>query len=303
MMIRSVSLGLLAGILASCTVGVASAQKPVTRDDRGGVLYLTLAPELEFSYSGRFCGLSATPRPEEAILTLPPSKKPRIAYLMCAWPDTVNPEIGAVTFGIRYTDGINILRWGVCQEVLQAATSNWPASGEGMAIATAGRIDTSRVIELGWLAIDAVVPGTVEITPHPNPLFGARFSTATVPVESPIADLGSIGFGRPGRAPAPVFPGPSIGAACVHDSLCTLLTETEVAYYGSSVVYLGAGVPCRPDICRPGAPAGACCLLEGGCAYLSRRECAERRGRFQGDDTDCDPAPCPVNGQGGEEER
>lgn len=278
--------------------GGAWAQTQVTRDDRGGVLYLTLAPELEFSYSGRYCGLSATPRPEEAILNVPPSRQPRIAYLMCAWPDSVNPEIGAVTFGIRYTDGINILRWGVCQDVLQAATSNWPASGEGMAIATAGHVDTSRVIELAWMAIDAAIPGTIELTPHPNPQFAARFSTATVAVESPIADLGSIGFGRPGRAPLPVLPGPTLGAACVHDSVCALITELEAAYYGPSVVYLGPGVPCRPDICRPGAPAGACCLPEGKCSYLTRKECAVGGGVYMGDGTDCDPDPCPDSGQG-----
>ncbi len=297
-MILRVALGWLVATLIVLTTGIAAPADRIVHDIRGGVLYLSLAPELEFSYSGRYCGLSATPLPSEAMLSIPPSRKPRIAYLICAWPDSARPEIGAVTFGIRYTDGINILRWGVCQNVLQAATSNWPASGEGMAIAMAGHADTSRVIELAWMAIDAPVPGTIEITPHPDPQLAARFATSTVPVEAPIVDLGSIGFGRPGRAPVSVFPGPTTAATCVFDSLCALLTEAEAAYYGELAVYLGPGVACEPGICRPEAPAGACCLPEGRCAYVSRKECAARKGAFLGEGSDCDPDPCPPSGGG-----
>jgi hypothetical protein len=277
-------------LLASATGGMAARR---AADDRGGVLYLTLAPDVEYAKGAKYCGRSANPLPTEAMVSGGTSAKPQIAYLMAAWPDSANPELGAVTFGIRYSDGIEILRWGVCQNVLQAGTSDWPSSGEGMAIAMSGHIDSSRVVELGWFAMIASSPGTVELIPHPNPQFASRFATARFPQESPIVDLGVLGFGAPGRVPVMDWPGPMIGAACVRDSICAMLTEREAGYYGENAVWFGEGTPCSWELCRPDAPLGACCFENAVCERLREKDCLVRKGVFRGAGSRCEPDnPC-----------
>ena len=290
------------GLSMVVSLGVA-ARRPA--DDRGGVLYLTLAPDVEYAKGAKYCGRSAHPSPEESIVSGGTSPKPQIAYLMAAWPDSAKPELGAVTFGIRYSDEIEILRWGVCQNVLQAGTADWPSSGEGMAIAMAGHIDSSRVVELGWFAIIAPAPGKIELIPHPNPQFASRFATARIPQESPIADLGVLGFGVEGRVPVMDWPGPKIGAACIRDSVCAMLTEMEAGYYGSDAVWFGAGTICTWELCQPDAALGACCFPDGACERLRHRDCLIRKGDFQGEGSRCLPNnPCvaspeePAEGEG-----
>ncbi len=38
--------------------------------------------------------------------------------------------------------------------------------------------------------------------------------------------------------------------------------------------------------------AGACCLEEGACSFLTAAECAALGGIYQGDNVFCDPNPC-----------
>ncbi len=44
--------------------------------------------------------------------------------------------------------------------------------------------------------------------------------------------------------------------------------------------------------CTPPA-SGACCFNDGHCAVLSQSNCVQQGGTYQGDDTLCDPNPCP----------
>ena len=46
--------------------------------------------------------------------------------------------------------------------------------------------------------------------------------------------------------------------------------------------------PCTPTVnCIPPTPTGACCFEDGSCEELTREECEEEGGDYQGDDTDC----------------
>jgi len=284
--------------IAACGPPVWSSGLP---DDRGGVLYLALAPELKYERSVRYCGLSATPLPSEAIVTGRPSREPQIAYLLAAFPDSASPELGGLCFGVRCTGKVEILRWSTCEGVMQMATNDWPSSGEGIMLAVAGGADTSRVVELAWLAIDASGPGKLELGPHPSPRFGAHFSTATWPAEAPIADLGSLGFGEPGYTPVLKFPGPALGAACVNDSICVLLTKLEADRYGAKVKFWGEGVRCAPELCREKKKIGACCFADTICLFTTRKSCTNRGGRYQGEGTNCTPNPCLGKAGGGPE--
>ncbi len=41
-------------------------------------------------------------------------------------------------------------------------------------------------------------------------------------------------------------------------------------------------------------PTGACCFINGGCGVYSQAECTQLGGTYQGNNTDCDPNPCPL---------
>jgi hypothetical protein len=43
-----------------------------------------------------------------------------------------------------------------------------------------------------------------------------------------------------------------------------------------------------------GPPAGACCLTGGVCQIMTQSDCVSMGGDYQGDDTTCDPNPCPL---------
>ncbi len=287
---------ILAALAIACAAIPAQAA-PERRqpDDHGGVLYLSLAPELAYNDTTTFRGLSALPSPEQAIVSLGPSPKPRIAYVLAAFPPEANPELSVVSFGIRYTPGIRIVRYGITPEAFQMATRDWPLRGEGMMLGWInGRADTTAVIEVGWLAILAEEAGRVDLVPHPDPQMAGRFVAANPPEMAPIAALGSLGFGEPGFAPEPSFPGPDLGAACIYDSVCVMLTRAEGDYYRTGgAVFLGEGVVCgAAGFCLPDAPRGACCLPDGACKEVTRKECARSGGTYLADETRCQPSPC-----------
>ena len=149
------------------------------------------------------------------------------------------------------------------------------------------------------MVIAARAPGRLELVPHPNPLFAAHFSTGSDPKESPIAEEGYLGFGSPGYAPAPEWPGPVLGAVCVQDTFCVRITKKESDYYGSQSLWFGENVFCTSDICRKGAVTGACCLPTGECRIMTRKSCVQQAASYQGDGSTCVPDPCASGAGGG----
>ncbi len=81
------------------------------------------------------------------------------------------------------------------------------------------------------------------------------------------------------------------GACCIAATeQCAFVTEPVCA--GGGGVFQGIGVECNSIVCFP---IGACCLPDGACADgQSPEECEALRGTFQGDQTTCAGASCPV---------
>ncbi len=298
-----IALSVLVMGLGLCHFAAAPAFGQSRFDNRGGVLYLTLAPELKYDPYGKYCGLSGTPVPSQAITEGDADGSPQVAFVIASWPDSARPELGAVAFGLRYPRGIEVIRWGSCGHSMTAPTNSFPLSGEGRALGIAGgEVDTSRTIEIAWFVIEARSPGKVEIVPHPDPRFASHFSTSTDAVECPIADLGALGFGVPGYVPKPDWPGPAVGAACVSDSVCVRITKKEADFY-KNTIWFGESVFCTPTICKKDAPTGPCCLTAGPCTIMSRKACVEQGGTYRGDGLTCDPDPCkPPSGKGSGQE-
>jgi len=264
-------------------------------DNRGGVLYFSLAPEFRYADTTSYRGLSLGPQADEAMVTTGIGRRPQIAYLLAAFPPEGRPELSVVTFGIRYPAGIRIVRWAITPPCLQMATRDWPASGEGLMFGLTEGPDTSRVVELAWFAFEASSPGLVEIIPHPDPQNAIRVVAANPPALIPISDVGSLGFGMPGRLAVPAYPGPATAACCSYDSTCLMLTPEEARYYGKKVVYLGDGTDCvQGALCRGPMLQGACCLPDGSCRTLTNRDCAWAGGTFRGNYTLCDTTNCRV---------
>ncbi len=99
----------LAGILVAAQMAGSQIQRREP-DNKGGVLYFSLAPELRYADTTSYRGLSLNPRPDEAMVTTGTGKRPQVAYLLAAFPPEARPELSVVTFGIRYPKGIRITR-------------------------------------------------------------------------------------------------------------------------------------------------------------------------------------------------
>ncbi len=267
-------------------------------DNSGVVLYLTLAPELTYDDISTYRGLSADPSPEEAMVTSEPSPEPQIAFIMAAFPPESTPELQVITFGVRYSAGIRVRRHGITPQSLPMATRDFPLSTEGIAIAIQDP-DTSMVVEIGWIAIQADEPGRFELVPHPEPKMASRAVSVTPPMELPVAEHGWLGFGEEGYAPIPKHPGPRWGATCLRDSLCYELTRSEADYYRglygdqTTVTFLGERVSCVEGVpCGEDAALGACCLPDGSCERSTHKECVERGGEYQGIESRCETSRC-----------
>lgn len=81
-----------------------------------------------------------------------------------------------------------------------------------------------------------------------------------------------------------------VGACCLPDDSCALLTSNQCAQAGGT--FQGVGTTCTPNPCQP--PVGACCLTNGVCEELTQIECTARGGAYHGDGSTCAPDLCPV---------
>lgn len=85
-------------------------------------------------------------------------------------------------------------------------TYGWPYSGAGVTM-TFHATQTSELVELyfffGYGFPNVIPPGTIwSTTPHPTQP-SVFLDDSAVPVEDPIADYGTLGFGVPGYTPCP----------------------------------------------------------------------------------------------------
>lgn len=261
-------------------------------DNRGAVLYLTLAPEIVYDDTTSYRGKSALAPPDLAITEAPADGRVKVAFLMLAFPEEAEPEVNLVTFGLQYPSGVRVVRSEWTPECLQIGTWNWPKSRQGLSIAYLQKPDTTDVVELGWIAFRASAPSRVAAAPHIDARMAGRIVAQTPPDQVPIAAYGTIGFGMDGSVPRPSLPGPDLGATCFEDD-CLMITRAEAEYYRGDVVFLGEGVVCGAEsYCRADAPQGACCLPDGRCEVRSRRECMRDRGRYVGNNAPCTPDAC-----------
>ena len=81
-----------------------------------------------------------------------------------------------------------------------------------------------------------------------------------------------------------------VGACCLPDDTCQLLTSNQCAQAGGT--FAGVGTTCIPNPCQP--PVGACCLTSGVCQELTQVECTALGGTYNGDGSVCSPGLCPV---------
>lgn len=298
---RPVGIALALGLLLAGSV--ARATNPWEgRDCRGGVIYLSLAPELEYDPNATFRDLSGLPPPSQAITRGNVGETAQIAHVLVAFPPESRPNLNFVTFGVEYDPGIEVLRFGATPaKCIQMASRDWPMSREGTCVGwTYNTSDTNRVVEVGWLALRAKKPGKLRIVPNPDPNLGCRLVSPNPPDQVPAAGWGILGFGQDGMAPEPSFPGPVLGAACYTDTLCLQVSRAEAEYHHEVLMFLGEGLSCGPETnCRADAPTGACCLPDGSCAVLSRKECVRNRGTYVGNETKCEARPCDDKGTRG----
>jgi hypothetical protein len=89
--------------------------------------------------------------------------------------------------------------------------------------------------------------------------------------------------------PNPCF---QIGACCLGQTCAADTSETDCT--AAAGIFLGPGSTCTPGVCTPGT--GACCSDAGMCIVLPEGQCVGTGGTYQGDDTECEPSPCPQIG-------
>ena len=96
---------------------------------------------------------------------------------------------------------------------------------------------------------------------------------------------------------------PPTGSCCIGD--LTTCVETDSVTCAVNLGDFTNGGDCTPNPCAADSTAGACCLpallpppgediQDAPCTIRTQSGCVSIGGTYQGDETDCDPTPCPV---------
>jgi FtsP/CotA-like multicopper oxidase with cupredoxin domain len=86
------------------------------------------------------------------------------------------------------------------------------------------------------------------------------------------------------------IPPAGLGACCIPDGSCVLVTSNQCASLGGT--FQGVGTSCSPNPCQP--PVGACCFNDGSCEVLTFSNCVARGGTYLGDGSTCTSNLCPI---------
>jgi hypothetical protein len=272
--------------LASVSVGWAAVPS-----NAGGVLVLHVESEVPYEY-GTFdhCDDLVLSDSTQVVTRLPGDGIPRLVGVYAVFPPDSVGAIKAISFGIRYSEGVRIVGQAACNAgSIFIAMNKWPASNGGMSVHFPVEAERrARVIPLYWFALLSKGEGSFELVPSPLAKLAGRFVTVEVPSrQEAIAGYGRIGFDSDGFVPTPGAR--AVLAACCVDQ-CWLLTKQECEQYRG--YFLGIGMTCVNSPCREDAYLGGCCLPEG-CEMLTLVDCARGGGTPLGEGVRCDSLPCP----------
>ena len=170
----------------------------------GGAL---LVHVMEGAYSGDidYCGVDPITSCEEVVARIDDASSPFVWSIYAVFPETTEPELRGVQFGIEYGSGLIVDTFGHCGDYQDSQGSPWPAGRSGTNIIWFAP-QTERLVQVCWFTgYAASLAGGLEfqLTPfpgRPDALFG---DNSTAPVIDPVAILGRLGFGEDGEASCP----------------------------------------------------------------------------------------------------
>lgn len=167
-------------------------------------------------------------------------------WVVGAFPAGSGPRLSGVSFGIEYdASTVLLLDYGSCAD-FELPTSDWPATGSGTAVTWLSP-QTDPLIEIYAFAGYEYYGLDAQFCLVPHPTQGGNFADDSVPsIIDPIADYGCLGFNlNPGYLPCPEQP--IVGACCLPDGSCVILTEADCN--AEAGVWIGPGSGCDPDPC------------------------------------------------------
>jgi len=211
---------------------------------------------------------------------------PTVWKVYAAFPPQNQPRLKALAFGEMFDPSlVTVLAGGLPSELdFEIAQDGWPTTPGGGVGISFGVTQTAQIVEVYWFGGYGLQGGVWATAPHPvQPT--VFVDDAGQGHETPIAGLGTIGFGIAGDTPCG-FPTPT-GACCFADGSCTMTTGAACALAGG-VFHDG---PCDPNPCLQPPPTGACCFSDGSCALRTQEQCTGSGGTWYGGP--CSPNPCP----------
>ena len=146
-------------------------------------MIVTCSGGLTYSPGMTYCDSSGVSTCAQAVTNVPiDSSGIVLLHIMAAFPDTSNPRMNAVSFGIDYdAEKMWIVDKGSCGG-WELPTSSWPAPGSGTAL-TWTDPKTERLTEVYWIAAYVYLQGAdstqFSLTDHGR--YGGEFSDDSTP--------------------------------------------------------------------------------------------------------------------------
>jgi hypothetical protein len=164
----------------------------------GGALIVHTDDNVWYTHTGQYCGaqFSDPGTCENAVTrTDKDENTPAVIWLLAAFPDTANPAVSVVYFGIEHNLGEgSIVNHGYCGPAgsLEIPDAGWPDTGLGNSLAFGSPVQGDILFPFYWLAVYGTTGSYLGTAENPTGGYAAFVDNSDPPVEDQITRFGTV---------------------------------------------------------------------------------------------------------------
>jgi hypothetical protein len=188
-----------------------AAQTALAGPNKGGVLLLHLAPEIQYTSDNRtYCDqFDAKSWEDVRVQGKPDPTRAQVFYVLAAFDTTHSSRFKTVGFGLSEdldAEKIHFENWGACaMDIMEMPSKGWPGPGTGTAVFMADTVYTGLISPVYWFSAYIYDECQIKLAEYPKQVMGAFFvDDGSPPGEDKVTSFGALGFGLDGKKPRPI---------------------------------------------------------------------------------------------------